>query len=1387
MDLAINPYLPGDDLSDVGEKNFSSSSSQASTSSCPWLQSMKNASVPSALALSFVTHRKGRTLGSTRKSPIDHNSFLYFTSPLSSLSRRSSRVFRELAVVQGGDGSASTSPGTSSFLCVCSVRKGLPTRSLAYHLSSRRQIAGPIHSFRLSSTFRKLSSPSRPCFISSLSFLTFPSSLFSTNSLSFTPTSSLSSSLLSLNSSSSRFYGGSISPDKSQLNDISHPHLSSNAFLCSQGKGTLPLFSSLLRIPKATVQSLEGNEAACLLREVALQKAALLPSSFSSATSTLASLSFDDTSARREGMESEEEKTMIRLSQALLLRCYLDCQSLKAEAIVSILESVLLLRACSSKLLVALAIEIHTRLLKVASEEQLAVILSTYSFSYPVSALSSGFERNQRRPPETVENMLQALCDELARRLVSDGGRVPLSHSHKRNYLDGAGEEVTDSPPHQENEMKVVLDTSQERTMLREECLSTKTVAYAGRGLVEKVSRDGLVTAISALARLSLRTQEAKNLLKALQQALCTSFNALAQETRTGGTYQPQLQERKGQQSRQEVWHALYSLTCCCLSLREDYLLFVGQVHEAEESSALLVLEQCGTLAAALSSLRGGTESLVTLLAAESARAVRGLSGALLTGEKAEGASLSSRISLLETCSPARRSSSWSDVLSTSQSGCPPPLVEANDTAVGRAARTASRASQAIFKLCADTGQNGRELRQALWQLEQSTGIFLQLPTDELLRFNAAFHEEAASKLIRDYSGLGRGCYHHRGEEVKRVADVTDKSGPILSDQDTGGAQNLIGTSHQVASPLSSPFSAAPCSPGVDNLCPSFLFSLRYLPELAVAEDTAFDSLSPRLNLLLLFTLCKLSQGLRSIGKMTASWGTTDLASGFSAEPTNTNLRGKMRQFGFSGLTPPGNPSEVGCFDGPLWERLPSAARRACVRESSQGQKDPSTDEETLGENPEPTEQRATRHFRNAEETSVKASLAGQASETGRGSAQTVEDRLQAFAEALARSCVSRAVDCTISDIMLGLIAVARLEVKERTLPFSEQPWRQTPSFRFLAETFVRALNRRTNSGGVAKAIKGRHRVMLSRTLVDLGLTKQVPAEVFTREASPGESWDCDRVDSPEATFQGDSSDPLYGQSEEDSQVSRRAKLSMEQSYGGTEGVRKKVQRGLAFLDRTWFLDDEADLGNGNSSPATRGRGAPARLRRSGGHFSSSTDKHDDADWEAFATARPLVIDKVQEARILGLVQDSIKPGRGDSKGERLHRASSSLASLRSADKGDGCQAASDIDLPLASFSPSSSLLFDRRRGEYFPEGGESVSVGGEPKDAASQKGAATHATASDRRDAPIGNGYEPEVLVWVVSMQYIQEEREGEESEAGSSFKQATWVKLREAVQAQV
>lgn len=138
------------------------------------------------------------------------------------------------------------------------------------------------------------------------------------------------------------------------------------------------------------------------------------------------------------------------------------------------------------------------------------------------------------------------------------------------------------------------------------------------------------------------------------------------------------------------------------LFLRENHLLFVGQVHEAEESSALLVLEQCGTLATALSSLRGGTESLVTLLVAESARAIRWLSGARLAWGKAGGDSLSSRTSLLETCSPACPSSSGSAVPSTSQPCCPPP--SANDAAVERAARTASRASQAILKLCADTG-----------------------------------------------------------------------------------------------------------------------------------------------------------------------------------------------------------------------------------------------------------------------------------------------------------------------------------------------------------------------------------------------------------------------------------------------------------------------------------------------------------------------------------------------------------------------------------------------------------------------------------------------------------------------------------------------------------
>lgn len=54
----------------------------------------------------------------------------------------------------------------------------------------------------------------------------------------------------------------------------------------------------------------------------------------------------------------------------------------------------------------------------------------------------------------------------------------------------------------------------------------------------------------------------------------------------------------------------------------------------------------------------------------------------------------------------------------------------------------------------------------------------------------------------------------------------------------------------------------------------------------------------------------------------------------------------------------------------------------------------------------------------------------------------------------------------------------------QRTLPFSRQLWRQTPSFRFLAESLVRALTRRCKMVGVAKAIKRKQREILARTLV---------------------------------------------------------------------------------------------------------------------------------------------------------------------------------------------------------------------------------------------------------------------------------------------------------------
>lgn len=329
--------------------------------------------------------------------------------------------------------------------------------------------------------------------------------------------------------------------------------------------------------------------------------------------------------------------------------------------------------------------------------------------------------------------------------------------------------------------------------------------------------------------------------------------------------------------------------------------------------------------------------------------------------------------------------------------------------------------------------QNGQEFREALWQLEESSEVFLRLPRVEMLRFVVALHEEAASKLAGGLSGVHGGCQHER-EEAKGAADVEGTA--EVCEDDTAGDEAVTLPTRQLASSFSPPsFSASPCSPAHVSSCPSFLFSLRFLPELAAAEDHALDSLSPRLNLLLLLTVYALSQGLRSLGQAASSRGASGLSSKPGSELTNTSECAKVGQLRTSSAgAPAGCSAGLDCFDRLLWESVPPAARRAWALESPEGQADLGRHERTLRGHAPGSVQHAGRYTLSARDTAQKVPLAREASKPGggqQGAAKAVEERLQAFAEAVARAGVSRAVDSTVSDILLGLIAVARLEAEE--------------------------------------------------------------------------------------------------------------------------------------------------------------------------------------------------------------------------------------------------------------------------------------------------------------------------------------------------------------------
>lgn len=249
---------------------------------------------------------------------------------------------------------------------------------------------------------------------------------------------------------------------------------------------------------------------------------------------------------------------------------------------------------------------------------------------------------------------------------------------------------------------------------------------------------------------------------------------------------------------------------------------------------------------------------------------------------------------------------------------------------------------------------------------------------------------------------------------------------------------------------------------------------------------------------------------------------------------------------------------------------------------------------------------------------------------------------------------------------------------------------------------------------------------------------------MLARDTSQAAGWESDHADGPGANAWEDSGESLCRQHKENtrSHRSKREKLGTEPD-SGLEYVREKLERNLDFLDRTRFdFEDEDDLGDRNiSSTSPRGRDVPTRQRSSSGHLSDNADEHGaGADWEGFGVARPLVVDRAEEARILGLLQDSVKPKRCGRKGEPFGRATFVSAGIRDVQERDEGRGVSN-DLSLASISSSSSLLFDRRRGEYFSETCESAAGRGEREGVASKRGAANHKRATERFGASVGDG----------------------------------------------
>ncbi|CBZ54324.1 conserved hypothetical protein [Neospora caninum Liverpool] len=860
------------------------------------------------------------------------------------------------------------------------------------------------------------------------------------------------------------------------------------------------------------------------------------------------------------------------------------------------------------------------------SLDNLCAALSAYSFFFPVSIhLSSG--RAAPEPPAQVQRMLALLKKEIGRH---------LAHASQG---DRAATGSTRQPEEEANALQAVEERSPAR--LGDDAVgATAAAVYRqreehGRVAARPVAaKESLVAAVSALARLGAKSGD--RLSWDLQSELCVlleremktldsrrhmhAVGRLEDSESVQNNHQGMTPTVTGRQPGNSILpppasvnssflssSSLSSSSLSSSSLSSSSLSSLAARGATRDATLLRLLQDCGTVAAALTTLRVVNRALVRLLVEEASACLD------LLRETAErsgsDATSSAPPSSLSSLSPSTASGE------RKEQG----IEEAKDASL------ISRVVQAVLRLCADAGHPAELLRASLWRLEQDRAFATFLTHAELLRLSSALCEEEVKRVLLRPASAGDESEHEaregsRGDFYQQSQDPTETVEAVGREADVPHA---------------------------------FLFSLRCLSAFASASDEAFDTLSPRGLLLLLGSLSLSTKLLRRQFLLSSSPASSDS----SSQPPRTLLRLLNTTLGRPAASPLTSPPSLSSSPS----QSPSSASSSTSAFASSPCRLAACDVgESDGESETRAERAASRRgtvFSPGGHSAVARSASDGEGHTCVEDMKNVEKLLHEFAEALARAATARAVDCTPADVLLGLAALARLECHETTLPFSGDAWRPTPSFAFVADCFLRAMLRKWKSWkGRSLFSDAAQSECLLRLLEQLGLQEKAEPLYTTlkngrgyRRASLARQ---SRPERREGTWILQSEETDSEQDDELCADHQRLGLGGGDRHASTERASAEAGRSLTRLERSSlpFLDDE-DFGLSRASrafqrKAEKRRGSLQTLR--GCSDGSRTDesegerRENEQDWkETLGSARPLVRDREQEGRLLSLLEES--------------------------------------------------------------------------------------------------------------------------------------------------